>query len=166
MTSWFKNVRNFQAFFRYLVLLIMVMAKMTYYIFLKFSKDFKNDIENLPRFDINCFMTSLWRHDFLISQISKHYFSNLVHIIIVLVKMTHTIFLKMFQGFLKWYWNFYQIWFLWIYDVIMTSLFANILNYQAFFSIFAPFNHSNGKIYLFYLLESVPRIQKMIWKFA
>ena len=101
----------------------------------------------------------------LISLIVKPFIHYLVLIIIVMVKMTYAIFLEMSRGFWKLYCTFAQIWFLWIYDVIMTSRFANVLDFQALWSKFDPFIHSNGKNNLFYLLENFPRIPKIIFEF-
>ena len=48
----------------------------------------------------------------------------------------------------------------------MTSWFANIFNCWAFCSLFGSYNHNYGKNDLYYLLENVPRILKIILDFC
>ena len=98
--------------------------------------------------------------------ISTPFLSIFDLIIIVLVKMTYTIFLEMFRGFWKLYWIFAQIWFLWIYDVIMTSWFANVLNFQAFSFNIWPYNDCIGKDDPYILHGNFPRIPKMVLNFC
>ena len=58
----------------------------------------------------NSILMDLWRHNdvmiILISSIFKPFFHYLVNLVIVKVKMTHTIFLEIFWEFWKWYWIF------------------------------------------------------------
>ena len=97
----------FKPFFQFFVLLLYSKVKMSYAIFLKIFRGFRKRYWNFVKIR---FLLDLWRHNdvmiVLIYSIFKPLFQYLVNLTIVKVKMTHTIFLEIFRGFWKWYWNF------------------------------------------------------------